>query len=301
MAKYTILKGSNLISQKEWSNNIESIKSSINKKNLILDKSYAKHLIKESLTSAISIRTDKNFGILFSGGLDSSLIALICSNLDKKFTCYCVGLDGSTDLWYAKKVASLLDLNLKTKILSINDIESYLKKCIKILNTRDVVKLEIAITIYAALELASKDKCKYLFAGGGSEEIFAGYDRHINFLKQGGYDKVYEESWNGLIDCYQRDITRDYALAKKFKMNLLLPFFDKDVIKTAMSIHPKLKIIDNEKKVILRELALDLGFPKEIAYRKRTAAQYGSKVSNAILKLSKKNGFKYKQEYIDSI
>jgi asparagine synthetase B (glutamine-hydrolysing) len=301
MAKFTILKGSKLISKEEWNNKINLIESSIEYSKLIKDLVIAKHLIKEALADSIMLRSDKEFGVLLSGGLDSSLIALICKNLDKDFTCYSIGLEGSTDLWYANKVSSLLDLKIKTKILSLDEVEDYLKKCIKLLKTKDVVKLEIAVTMYAAFELASKDKCKLLFAGGGSEEIFAGYEKHIGFLKKGGFEEVYKESWNGLRSCYERDITRDYLISQKLKLNLLLPFLDINFIRTVMGIHPKLKLNFNEKKIILRDIALDLGLTKDIAYRKRTAAQYGSRISHAILKLSKKNGFKYKKDYINSL
>jgi diphthine-ammonia ligase len=301
MAKLTLFKNSKLISKEEWSNKINLIESSLEYSKLIKDPVIAKSLIKEAFTDSIVLRSDKEFGILLSGGLDSSLIALICKNLDKDFTCYCIGLEGSTDLWYANKVSSLLDLKIRTKILSLDEVEKYLKKCIKLLHTNDVVKLEIAVTMYAAFELAAKDKCKLLFAGGGSEEIFAGYEKHVGFLKKGGFEEVYKESWEGLKSCYDRDITRDYLISKNLKINLLLPFLDINFIKTVMSIHPKLKISSNEKKIVLRELALDLGLTKDIAYRKRTAAQYGSKISHAVLKLSKKNGFKYKQEYINSL
>lgn len=299
MAQFTILNKNKLISEQEWLQKINVLENEYDERYFVIDKDHAKTLIRESLFNSIYLRTQNNFGILFSGGLDSSLIALICKRYFKKdFNCYAMGLEDSSDLEYAKEVASLLNLNLKTRILSLNEVESYLKECIKLLNTKDVVKLEIAIVIYAAVELATKDKCFNLFAGGGSEEIFAGYDRHIEFYKQ-GLNKLHKESWNGLKNCYSRDLTRDYEIAKKFNVNLLLPFLDFTLIKNVMNIHPKLKTDGKEKKIILRELALDLGLPKQIAYRKRTAAQYGSKISNAILKLSKQNGFKLKQGYIN--
>ncbi|MEK6974316.1 MAG: asparagine synthase-related protein [Nanoarchaeota archaeon] len=300
MANFTILKNNKLITAHEWNNKICSFHSPFKENLLVKDKRQAKRLIDTSLKNAIDLRAKDNFGILFSGGLDSSLIALICKKLNKKFVCYSIGLENSSDLDYAKKAALMLDLELKIKELSIEEVEKYLVECIKLLNTKDVVKLEIAIVVYAGLEFAAKDKCFNIFAGNGSEEIFAGYERHINFNKEGP-KKVYEECWNGLKSCYNRDIVRDYAIAKKFSCNLLLPFFDFDLIRNAMKIHPSLKVNENEKKIILREYADDLGLPKEIAYRKRTAAQYGSKISYAIQKLAKKKGFKYKQEYINSI
>ncbi|MBI2670485.1 asparagine synthase [Candidatus Woesearchaeota archaeon] len=301
MAQFTILNDKGLIEEKEWLNKISILENRYEEKNFITDIDHAKTLVQESLFNAIYLRAQNNFGILFSGGLDSSLIALICKkHLNKEFNCYAIGLEDSSDIEYAKEVASSLKLNLKTKILSLNDVESYLKKCIDLLNTKDVIRLEIAIVIYAGLEFAIQDNCLNIFTGAGSEEIFAGYDRHIEFYKQ-GLEKLHTESWNGLKSCYSRDLTRDYLLAKKFNVGLLLPFLDETLIKNVMNIHPKLKTDGKEKKIILRELAIDLGLPKDIAYRKRTAAQYGSRISNAILKLTKQNGFKLKQDYINSL
>ncbi len=300
MSKFSLLNKVSLITEKEWFEFIDSIENDYSDI-LIKDMTKAKLLVKDSLIKSVSKRFEPKFGVLFSGGLDSSLIALISKDLGKDFKCYCIGLEGSSDIEFAKKVSSSLSLQTKYKILTIDDVEKYLKKCISILNTNDVVKLEISIVIYAGLEFASKDKINNVFVGAGSEEIFAGYDRHIKFLKEGSYKKVHEECWNGLKSCYSRDILRDYAISKYLNVTLLLPFLDKDLIKIVMSIHPMLKIDSNNKKIILRDLAYDIGLSKDVAYRKRTAAQYGSKVSNALLKLAHKNGFKYKQEYINSL
>lgn len=300
MSKFSLLKNGSLITEKEWFDFINSLETKYSTQ-LIKDKSTAKILIKDSLINSIYKRIVPKFGILFSGGLDSSLIALIAKDLRKEFKCYCIGLEGSSDIEFAKKVTKSLSLNTVYKVLTNDDVENYLKKCISILNTNDVVKLEIAIVIYAGLDLAAKDNINDLFVGAGSEEIFAGYDRHIKFLEEGSYKRVHNECWNGLKSCYSKDILRDSVIAAHLKINLLLPFLDKDLIKVAMSIHPILKVDKTSKKIILRELAYDLGLSKDISYRKRTAAQYGSKVSNSILKLAHKNGFKYKQEYIDSL
>ena len=301
MEDISLIKNNKLISEKEWDHILDRLHKPYDEKSLITDKEPAKQQIKSALIDSIKPLAKGDFGILLSGGLDSSLIALICKkHLKKRFACYSIGLEGSSDIEYSIKVSKLLNLDLKTKILTLTEIESYLKKCISILNTRDVVKLEIAIVIYAALDFANQQGCKNLFTGSGSEEIFAGYEKHLGFLKE-GHKNIYEECWKGLRYSYSKDILRDYSLAKELNSNLLMPFLDPKMISIAMNIHPSLKLDNNEKKAILRELAFELGLSREIAYRKRTAAQYGSKVSSSVLKLTKKNGFKLKQDYINSI
>ena len=80
-----------------------------------------------------------------------------------------------------------------------------------------------------------------------------------------------------------------------------LPFLDRDLIKYAMKVPAGLKIKENIKKYILREVAINLGLPDVFAFRKKKAAQYGSRFDKAIYKNQRKNGFKYKSNYIESL
>ena len=93
-------------------------------------------------------------------------------------------------------------------------------------------------------------------------------------------------------------LTRDYLISEYTKIKVETPFLDKDLIINAMKIHPKLKINDDTKKIILRLLAINLGLKEEFAMRKKIAAQYGSNFDKAIEKLSKRNGFKQKGDYL---
>jgi asparagine synthase (glutamine-hydrolysing) len=83
-------------------------------------------------------------------------------------------------------------------------------------------------------------------------------------------------------------------------MELRLPLLDTKLVDYAIKIPAKYKISNEQKKIILRMIAEDLGIPKEFSQRKKKAAQYGSKFDRAIEKLTKKNGFKYKHEYLNS-
>jgi asparagine synthase (glutamine-hydrolysing) len=97
----------------------------------------------------------------------------------------------------------------------------------------------------------------------GSEEIFAGYQRHAKA------DEVNEECWAGWKSTWERDLTRDAALGEHLKIKVLVPFMDEEVIKKAMGIDGSKKINSETRKVILREIAEELGLLKEIAWRKK--------------------------------
>ena len=127
----------------------------------------------------------------------------------------------------------------------------------------------------------------------GSEEIFAGYERHKKSKD------VNEECWNGLRKMYERDLIRDNLIAGKYKINFLTPFLDEELIKEAMSIPGNLKLNDKNNKLILREISSEL--LGKFALRKKKAAQYGSSFIKGIDKLARLNNFKYMKDYLTSL
>ena len=250
------------------------------------------------LTGSIKKRIPKRkFSLLFSGGIDSTLIAFILKKLGYKFTCYTAALDDpdmeeAKDLQASKKVAKELNLDLKIIRIKLKDIEKHLKTIVPLIEDSNVVKAGVALTFYAACKQAKKDGCKVIFSGLGSEEIFAGYERHKNSLN------INKECVSGLLKMYERDTYRDDVITMHNNLELRLPFLDKSLIGYSLRIPVSYKINNSHKKVILRELAEKLKIKKEFAWRKKIAAQYGSKLDRGISKLTKKAGLKYKSEYL---
>jgi len=259
-------------------------------------------IIKKQLSKLLtdSINTDsKKIGVLFSGGIDSTIIAFLLKKLKIPFTCYTAALDekglkSAQDLIWAKKVAKQFNFKLKIKTIPLNQVEEYIKKIVPIIGDCSVVKVGVALPFYLACEIAKKDGCKTIFSGLGSEEIFAGYERHEKSKD------INKECLKGLKLIYERDLIRDYSLMDYFGFELECPFLNKDLIEYALRIPSKLKIKDGVKKYILREIAIDLKIPKDISFRPKRAAQYGSNFDKAISKLSKRNKLK-KSEYLRSL
>ncbi|MBW2977349.1 hypothetical protein KY331_00740 [Candidatus Woesearchaeota archaeon] len=284
-----------LISEKEWIKHIDSLKTKA--------KATKAELKKQLITSIKKRIQKKKFGIMFSGGIDSSLIAFICKKAKANFICYAVGIENAADIEAAKKAAKLLKIKLKYKVFSLSEAEKIIKAVTKIVGAGTqtksdsslVMKVGVGSVVYAAAQLAKKDKINVLFSGLGSEELFAGYERHISAKD------VNKECWKGLKSMYKRDLLRDIPIATKLKIGILTPFLDSDLIKTAMKISGKQKLNKQYKKVILRKISEELGLPKQIAWRKKKAAQYGSKFDKAIYRLARKKGFKYKKDYLKSI
>ena len=289
-----ILQNSSLVSFNKWQAYLADLKSRI--KPIIKNEITAVNNLTRVLEGSIRIRIqDKKFGVLFSGGIDSTLIAFLCKKYTNNFICYTVGFRDSQDIVFSQEVAKNLNLNHKIKILKLEEVESVLKLTSKILGKDliNIVNVGVGAVEVAAIQLATKDNVNIFFSGLGSEEIFAGYQRHELALN------INQECWAGLKSMWHRDFKRDFAVAKHYNTEFLVPFLDKEVIMSAMKIDDSLKIKSNIKKYILRKTAIATGVNEEIAFRPKKAAQYGSSFDKAIQKIAKNKGYKYKQNYLD--
>ena len=264
------------------------------------EKKIKEDLLKLLINSVKKRIPEKRLGVLFSGGIDSALIALILKQRGVDFTCYTAafeekGIKEADDLVYSERVAKELGLKLKSVKIGFKDLQEYLKKIIPLIEDSSVVGVGVALPFYLACERAKKDGIKVILSGLGSEEIFAGYERHIK-----SKDINAECLW-GLKQMHQRDLYRDDVVTMAHTMELRVPFLDKELVDYALKVSGKRKINKGYKKVILREIAEELGLPKYIAWRKKKAAQYGSGFDKGIKKLSKRKGFEYKKEYLKSL
>src|SRR3989338_9236164 len=294
-----IVKEGRLIPEDLWVKFVNGMEN--NFETLETNNERAKRELAVAISNAVKKRAAAKAGVLFSGGVDSSLIAFILKKLNCSFTCYTVGIENSDDILWGQKVAKEYRFNFKYKIFSLDELEKIVKETIKILNDADIIKVSVGSVLYAAGRLALSDGNSVLFGGLGSEELFAGYQRHEEALKGNDFEALHKECWNGLRNMWSRDLTRDFAIAKHLGLDLRTPFLDKELIKAAMNIHPMLKLDSKNKKVILREAAEFIGLNKEFAWRKKQAAQYGSNFVNGIEKLAKKKGFKFKKDYLQSL
>ena len=291
------LKNNELIPKAEWGGIIDSLKH----KKLIHKREEAKQILKEKLIKAVRSRIpQKKFGVFFSGGVDSSFIAAICKLAGANFVCYTVGFQEDTkepeDIMEAKKVAEKLGLKLIVRIYNLDEAEEIVKKTVGILkpkNKIDVVSVGVGAVVVAAAELGLTQGINTFLGGLGSEEIFAGYERHDQAKD------INEECWSGLKYMWDRDLVRDFSIADQLGIEIRTPFLDKDLIEYAMMLPDNWKIVKDKKKVILREVAEE--FLGEFAWRKKKAAQYGSCFDKAISKLARKKGFKFKKDYLESL
>lgn len=290
-----IINEQGLVPKETWQKVVDNLKCRVSGEGI-------KEKLKQALIEAVKKRIPSEpFALFFSGGVDSALIALILKQLNADFTCYAVGYQEGTDLpqdiWYAREIAKKLDLKYEEKVFNTKEARDIIKQAVKMFPSREFdtnyfVTIDVASVIIAARSIAKE---KIFFSGLGAEEIFAGYNRHTKV------SDVNEECWRGLKEMWSRDLFRDVTLGINLGIDLCVPFLDEDVIVEAMKFEGDRKINEEHKKIILREIAEELGLSKEFAWRKKQGAQYGSKFDKAVEKLTKMNGFEFKREYIESL
>jgi asparagine synthase (glutamine-hydrolysing) len=264
---------------------------------------------KTALYNSIKKRSQdlSRIGIIFSGGIDSVLIAKITKELVPNVICYTSGIAGSDDIKFSKIIADELDLDLKINELNIQDIENMLPNILHIIETNNSTQAEVSIPVFGALKLAANDGLRVVFTGQGPDELFGGYSWYVKIFSKYGYKKLKEYMIQDLLLLYKETLEREDKIAMAHSIEMREPFLDSAVVKTATSINMNLNIVNNNDifgKRVHRELAIRVGIPKHIAYREKQAAQHGAGIHGILAKIAEKNGFNKKiitKEYIENI
>lgn len=275
-----------LPSEEEWSNYIDNLKKKTKESSL--------KELESVFTEAIKKRGKNNIAVLFSGGVDSTFIAFLLKKFHFDPLCICVGLKDSPDILVAKKAAEELNLNLIFKEFSDDEALKLFKETAKLYKNPSTLDVGVGSVVFAGIELGAKKGITTFFTGLGSEEIFAGYQRHELS------DNIQEECWKGLKTMYKRDFLRDFPIAKFFNVNFALPFLDEKVILSAMGISAEEKLNKELKKLPIRNVASKLGLPDEFAFRKKKAAQYGSSFDKLLRRFARNKSIK-KEEFVSSL
>jgi len=300
MKQEFFIKNGGLIPETGWIDMINSFRSDSELKE---PESKIALEVRRLVDDAIKQRVEglDSVGICFSGGLDSSYIAAICKKLKSNFTCYTVGFqDGQfrnpEDISYAQQVAKHLKLNddeFKFKVFTFKEIEAIIQKTSKILQpayVNTVVNVGVGSVEVAAHSISKHEKI--FFSGLGSEEIFAGYERHK-------LNPNNDECFDGLLKMYQRDLIRDSTIPKALNFSFTTPFLDEELVRYSLKIPIKYKINNTGAKMILRKAGEP--YLGKYSERPKKAAQYGSNTDKAIEKLAHMGKFKTKKEYLESL
>ena len=239
----------------------------------------------------------KKIGIVFSGGIDSVIVAYLAKQMAPEVICYTSGIKDSSDILNSLEIAEKLDLKLEVEQMTESDVENSIPKIINIIEDDNMGQVEVAIPIYGAVKLAHEQGIRVMLTGQGADELFGGYSWYSKIVKKHGYEKIQGYLIEDLKLLYKETLEREDKITMSQSIELREPFLDTNLIDTVLRIDPRLNIqndgknYDNLGKRVHRKLAEKIGIPKEIAYRIKEAAQHGSGVHNTLNTLARKNGF----------
>jgi len=251
---------------------------------------------KKALLASMKKRTQdfNRVGIIFSGGIDSVVIAWLAKKMVKEVVCYTGGVHGSSDIVFARQVAKKLDLKLRVNELTNDEVEQLIPEIIDTIEDTNAGQIEVAIPVYAAVKLAHEDGINVMLTGQGADELFGGYPWYAKVLEKEGYQKLREHMTEDLLLLYRETLEREDKITMAHSIEMREPFLDMKVIRLSMQMDLKLNVNgvdDTIGKHVHRKLAQRLGIPRNIAYRIKEAAQHGSGMHNVVDAIARKHGF----------
>ncbi len=237
--------------------------------------------IRHTLTRAVEkrLRSDVPLGVFLSGGLDSSLIAAIASQLRPGLKTFAVGLDGSPDLVAARRVAAHLGTDHYESILSAEAVMRDLPRILYHLESFDRDLVRSAVPCYYVSKLAS-EHVKVVLTGEGADEIFAGYTYHKSYADP---DALQAELRRSVLSMHDINLQRVDRMTMAHGLEARVPFLDREMLALAFRIPASLKLPPETQieKWILRKAFEDL-LPHEIVWRNKQQFDQGSGIADLL-------------------
>jgi asparagine synthase (glutamine-hydrolysing) len=239
--------------------------------------------IREALTDAVKrqLMSDVPYGVLLSGGLDSSVISAIAEKYSEhrvenngetkawwpRLHSFAVGLKGAPDLAKARLVAEHIGTVHHEINYTIQEGLDAIRDVIYFIETYDVTTVRASTPMYLLARVIKSMGIKMVLSGEGADEIFGGY---LYFHKAPNADEFHKETVRKLSKLYMYDCLRANKSLAAWGVEGRVPFLDKEFLDVAMNIDPELKMCPGEtvEKKVVREAFSDM-LPAEVAWRQK--------------------------------
>ncbi len=239
--------------------------------------------IRDGLTAAVKrqLMSDVPYGVLLSGGLDSSVISALAEKFsehriedDSKTRAYwprlhsfAVGLKGAPDLAKAKMVADHIGTVHHEINYTIQEGLDAIRDVIYFIETYDVTTVRASTPMYLLARVIKSMGIKMVLSGEGADEIFGGY---LYFHKAPSAKDFHEETVRKLGKLYLYDCLRANKSLSAWGVEGRVPFLDKEFLDIAMRTNPEAKMCPGQtmEKKIVREAFADM-LPAEVAWRQK--------------------------------
>lgn len=239
--------------------------------------------LREGLEKAVreQLMSDVPYGVLLSGGLDSSVISAIAKRYaarrvetDGKMAAwwpqlhsFAIGLEGAPDLAKAREVADFIGTVHHEIHYTIQEGLDALRDVIYYIETYDVTTVRASTPMYLLARVIKSMGIKMVLSGEGADEIFGGY---LYFHKAPDARAFHEETVRKLSKLYLYDCLRANKSLAAWGVEGRVPFLDKEFLDVAMRLNPEAKMCPGKtiEKKIVREAFADL-LPESVAWRQK--------------------------------
>ena len=240
----------------------------------------------ENIKNSISETVKKQkIGIAFSGGVDSTLISKICSDMNYDITLLTIGFPESHDILFAKEVNEYLKYPHHTLEIDSDTFPTISSKIRQTIDTDNLSWNENCIAFYYVSKLANSLNLDTVVTANGIDELFCGYNAYREAYS-GGKSKI-NEVMLAKLDNELKMMKSVNIVASEFGVAILQPLLTSKFIDYAKAVPISEKIHDSEdlyRKHIIRKLAREVNVPELSCTKRKKALQYGSKIHKALLK-----------------
>lgn len=239
--------------------------------------------LKTALEAAVQrqLMSDVPYGVLLSGGLDSSIISAIAKKYAAKriendsktdawwpqLHSFAVGLKGAPDLKAAKKVADYIGTVHHEINYTVQEGLDAIRNVIYYIETYDVTTVRASTPMYLLARVIKSMGIKMVLSGEGADEVFGGY---LYFHKAPDAKAFHEETVRKIGKLYLYDCLRANKSLSAWGVEGRVPFLDKEFLDVAMRLNPEAKMSPGKviEKKILREAFSDM-LPDEVVWRQK--------------------------------
>ena len=237
----------------------------------------------DALSDAVhrQLMSDVPYGVLLSGGLDSSITSALAKKFSSKrvesndtqsawwpqLHSFSVGLEGSPDLEAARKVSEHIGSIHHEVIFTIQEGLDAIRDVIYHLETYDITTVRASTPMFLMARSIKSHGIKMVLSGEGADELFGGY---LYFHKAPSAEEFHKETVRKLDKLHQYDCLRANKSLAAWGIEGRVPFLDKEFIDVAMRINPEDKMINSERmeKWVVRKAFEDY-LPKSVAWRQK--------------------------------
>lgn len=239
--------------------------------------------LRQALEDAVErqLMSDVPYGVLLSGGLDSSIISAVAKKFARnrietnnteeawwpRLHSFAIGLEDSPDLAASRKVADHIGSIHHEITYTVQEGLDAIRDVIYHIETYDVTTVRASTPMYLLARYIKSMGVKMVLSGEGADEIFGGY---LYFHKAPNAEEFHKETVRKLSKLHQYDCLRANKSLASWGVEGRVPFLDKEFMDVAMRLNPKDKMAGNGKieKHILRQ-AFESYLPHEVAWRQK--------------------------------